>query len=75
MTTKQRRVCRDRNGKSVIPSLRVPYQVGQDVWVTEASTTITITDTPPPGIELTPLAPGTTLEPRFTGALRKDLAE
>lgn len=47
MRTK-RKVCRDRNGKPVIPSLRVPYQVGQEVWVSTTETTITITPDEPP---------------------------
>lgn len=57
-----------------IPVAAIGVVPGDILRVVYTPDTITIRKAAP-GIELTPLAPGTTLEPRFTGALRKDLAK
>jgi hypothetical protein len=61
--------------RSCLVSLQcLGLQPGDGFVIAHAPAAITIRKATP-GIELTPLAPGTTLEPRFTGVLRKDLTE
>ena len=43
MTDHRRKVGRDRNGKSIIPSLRVPWEHGQIVQVITTDDAVTLT--------------------------------